>query len=813
MLLFRSLCYCLAIFALLALQALHAQEARGQVLGRVTDASGAAIRGAQLTLTNVDTGVQFATTSNNSGDYLLPLLLPGKYKLLVSHPGFREYLQEGIEVQVAASISVNARLEVGDSKQSMTIVAETPMIESSNTAIGPVIGGRDLTELPVMNGNTSELAIVITPGVSSTDILTATQTSTGAGNFSVNGSPSSGNQFSIDGIANTQGNALAYTPPPDAVQEIRTQTASFAPSEGFTTGAILNVTLKSGTNALHGNALYFIQNPKLDSNDFFSNLAGLPRLGTRQNRYGINGTGPVVIPRFYDGHNRTFWMYTFEELRTGDPRGTITTSVPLAGQTKGDFSSLLKLGSQYQIYNPFTTTPAASGRYVRQPFPGNILPASLLNPTAQKLAALWPSPNLAGRADGQNNWTTPGPEWTNYYTNLFRVDHNLSEKNRFYVRGNMYDHKQQYNVRDNGANGSYYHRNTWSVAVDDVHVFSPSFVLDNRAGFTYYTTLNAPLQTSFDLAGLGFSEGYINAIRAADPRGLKLPQMTFGNLDGFGGDSWSYVAPMVMVETSNATWSVSRHTLNFGAEFRQFRNNTTNLGQSSGTLTFGNTYTRGPFDNSPAANMGQELASFLLGLPSSGSIPVNDSLADRSAIMALYYGDSWKATAKLTLNLGLRYELEFPTSERYNRTVLGFDASALNPIAAKAQANYAASPIPQIPTNAFQVRGGLTFAGVNGHPTTLYSANSTNFEPRIGLAYRFDNQTVFRAGYGIMHDLLGTSARQAVQTGFSATTVLNPSLDTGQTYIASIGNPFPNGFGRPDRSQLGLGTYLGQSIS
>ena len=173
------------------------------------------------------------------------------------------------------------------------------------------------------------------------------------------------------------------------MQEIRTQTASFAPSEGFTTGAILNVTLKSGTNALHGNALYFIQNPKLDSNDFFSNLAGLPRLGTRQNRYGINGTGPVVIPRFYDGHNRTFWMYTFEELRTGDPRGTITTSVPLAGQTKGDFSSLLKLGSQYQIYNPFTTTPAASGRYVRQPFPGNILPASLLNPTAQKLAALW----------------------------------------------------------------------------------------------------------------------------------------------------------------------------------------------------------------------------------------------------------------------------------------------------------------------------------------------------------------------------------------------------------------------------------------
>ena len=810
---FQELLCVIAITALLTSPVLRAQEARGQIGGRVTDSSPAAVAAAILTLTNLDTGVRIDTAANSGGDYLLPFLLPGRYKLSASHPGFRDYLQENIEVRVAERLTLNVKLEIGDAKQSVTVVSDSPLIESSTPTVGPVVGGRDLTELPVLNGNTSELVIVVTPGVSTTNLLLATQTSTGAGNFSVNGSPNTGNQFSIDGIANTQGGALAYTPPPDAVQEVRMTTASFPPSDGFTTGAIMNVTLRSGTNAFHGNALYFVQNPKLDSNDFFSNLAGLPRLGTRQNRYGVNGTGPVVIPKVYDGHNRTFWMYTFEELRTGDPRGTITTSVPQPGQITGDFSGLLKLGAQYQIYNPFTTTPAANGRFTRQPFPGNILPPSLLNPAARKLAALWPAPNLQGRPDGQNNWTTPGPEWTNYYTNLFRVDHNFSEANRFYVRGNWSDHKQQYNVRDGGANGAYYHRNTWGMAIDDVHVFSPGFVLNNRAGFTYYTILTEPLQTSFDLAALGFSKGYIDGIRSFDPRGLKLPQMTFVNLDSFSNDVWSYVAPLVLDQTSNATWTVSRHTMRFGEQFRQFRNNTTSLGQASGTMSFGTTYTRGPADNSAAANMGQDLASFLLGLPSGGSIPVNDSLSDRSAILALYFGDDWKATSRLTVNLGLRYELELPTSERYNRTVMGFDAAAQSPIAVQARVNYTANPIPQILPAAFQVNGGLTFAGVNGQPTTLFDSNKKNFEPRIGFAYSPDKRTVFRAGYGIMHDLLGTSARQVVQTGFSTTTTLNPTLDGGLTYIASLTNPFPNGFSRTDRSKLGLATNLGQSVS
>ena len=254
-----------ALAAWLAAPSLHAQEARGHVTG----GSASAVTGAVLTVTNVDTGVRFTSASNSAGDYLLPFLLPGKYDLRVTHPGFKEYLQQNIEVRVAATVTVDAKLELGDSTQSITVASGGPLLDIATATVGPVT----------------------TPGVSTTNLLLATQTSTGAGNFSLNGSANTGNHFSIDGIANTQGGALAYTPPPDAVQEVRMMTASFSPSAGFTTGAIMNVTLKSGTNALHGNALYFIQNPKLDSNDYFSNLAGLPRLGTRQNRYGI--TAPV----------------------------------------------------------------------------------------------------------------------------------------------------------------------------------------------------------------------------------------------------------------------------------------------------------------------------------------------------------------------------------------------------------------------------------------------------------------------------------------------------------------------------------------
>ena len=182
---------------------------------------------------------------------------------------------------------------------------------------------------------------------------------------------------------------------------------------------------------------HFLQNPVLNANKFFSNKAGLPKAVIRQNRWGINGSGPVYIPKLFNGRNRTFWMYGYEGIHDADPRGTITTAVPTSAQKNGDFSSLLALGSQYQIYDPATIRPAEGGRFSRQPLAGNIIPSSRINPVARKIADLWDPPNQPGTIDGRDNWTTPGPEWDKYYNHVFRIDHNLSDKQRFFVRGNL----------------------------------------------------------------------------------------------------------------------------------------------------------------------------------------------------------------------------------------------------------------------------------------------------------------------------------------------------------------------------------------
>jgi len=299
-----------------------------------------------------------------------------------------------------------------------------------------------------------------------------------------------------------------------------------------------------------------------------------------------------------------------------------------------------------------------------------------------------------------------------------------------------------------------------------------------------------------------------------DPRYLKLPNITVTGYSSLGGvNSRNNVATDIHEAAANVTNVVGAHTLRYGFAYRVYRRNSFNLGNSSGLFTFDTTWTRGPFNNSPAAPMGQTLAAFLYGLPGSGNFPISDSYAEQSTVPALFLQNDWKVSRKLTLSLGLRYERPSPVTERYNRSVRGFDASVASPIQAQALANYARSPIPEVPVSQFKAFGGLTFAGVNGQPRTLWKTNQNLFMPRLGFAYSITPKTVVRGGYGIFFDALGVTNLHVNQTGFSQSTDIVTSLDNGLSYAANLTNPFPGGFLLPAGAGNGLAANLGQNVA
>ena len=792
---------------------LNAQDTRGEIVGRVADVTGAVVTGATVQATNTASNVRTTAKTNDHGDYILPFLNPGEYEVTVEMQGFRQFARK-VSIEMSSSVTINAGLEVGAVTESVKVVAEANPLELTGSA-GYVADSRTITELPNKDGNVVLLSM-LAPGVMNSIPSGWSRPFDVSVNQSpgVSGVAKGSNQFAVDGAPNMAGNYNAYVPPPGVVQELKVQTATFDASYGFTPGATINMSLKSGTNALHGQAYDFLQNPLLNANDFFSNKSGQSKGIFRLNRWGINANGPVYIPKIYNGRNKTFWMFGYEGIHSTDPRGDMTLAVPTAQEKGGDFSNLLKIGSQYQIYDPATIQAIAGGHTSRSPFPGNIIPASRINPTARNIANYWTPPTQPGAADDSDNYFSTGPEWDHYYNYIFRIDQNFGEKHRLFVRADFTRRYQEFDVRFNGAEGSHLVQYNRAAAIDDVYIINPQFIMNTRYSFTGFLWLQTPLQVGTDLSALGFSRGFVNQIESQGPLADRLPSLTvtgYGPLSTTANLNHQHFNTHDMAE--NFTKVFHAHTTRFGVAYRVYQQNSVNLGASSGTFTFATNYTRGPLDSSAGAPMGQTMASSLLGIPTSGSLALNDSLAEQSSNLGLYFQDDWKLSSRLTLSLGLRYEYEYPTTERFNRSVEGFNASAASPIAAQAQANYALSPIPQIAPANFRVQGGLTFEGVNGLPRGLWSPQKDDFMPRIGFAYALTPKTVLRGGYGIFYDQLGVTQQSVIQTGFSSTTTFNPTLDNGVTFVANLTNPFPSGLNRPTGASQGLATYLGQGIS
>ncbi|HLJ16587.1 MAG TPA: TonB-dependent receptor [Bryobacteraceae bacterium] len=798
------------------------QDPRGSIGGRVVDQSDAVVVGAKVQVTNVQTGVSAPVQTNESGTFMVPFLLPGTYRVIAEMSGFKTYSQDNIELRVADVLDLTLRLEVGNTSDKVNVTAGAPLLETGNSTPGTVVDERRVLELPQKGGDAFELTHYV-PGVTNLSTLRTFKPDSpeGTSQISVDGTAADQSQWQIDGINDTVNDEnkgygrVAFIPPDGAIVEFKMQANPYDASAGHMLGPVISVNTKSGANQLHGTMYYWFKNSALDANDFFVNKAGQSKPVYQDHRYGLTIGGPVFVPRIYNGHNKTFFFFAWEENRYTSPATTNgqTSTVPTAAERTGDFSALLALGSQYQIYNPYTTEPVANGRYQRQPLPGNIIPKSLLNPVGLNLVNLYPLPNQPGTLDGQSNYYYPDPRIQRSDSYMGRADHSFSDNNRFFVRLNHYHYHIPKNLMGVPATTFVEDQINQGIALDDVAVLSPSLVLNIRYGLTAAEFPEQRGTEGTSLTALGFSPALASLF---DPRLSTVPRVAaspFTTLSNWslGDGNTSAVSHNLIAD---ATKLAGSHSIRFGLDARLLRTFANRYPAAiAPDLSFSSTYTQGPLDNSPSAPVGQQLAAMLMGIPG-GSVtaPATNSYAIQDKYLGLYIQDDFRLTPKLTLNLGLRYEMEWPVTERFNRLVAGFASTTPNPIAAQAIANYAQNPIPELPVSAFSVPGGLTYVNHSGNGSSPYRANRGEWLPRVGLAWQITPETVLRTGYGVYFGSLGVDSFSPVQTGFSQTTPIQASLDNGVTYVASLTNPFPNGLIPPSGAAGGLATALGQSL-
>lgn len=798
----------------------YAQESRGAILGRVTDPSGSPIAGAAIKATNPETGITLTAAANSEGNYFLPYLVPGKYAVSAELTGFKKLIQNDIEVRVTDQVKLDFALQIGDNKEVIEVTAETPLLNSAEASLGQVIDQRRAVELPLFAGNAMDLVHLAPGTVNGTNLrLRKAPFNNAPSQFSTNGAGNYVNEFSIDGVVNVYSDGtqprVAFSVPQMAISEFKIQTTPYDASVGHTMGSVVNVSTKGGTNLVHGEVHWWARNKAFDAPTIFQNRSGAKPAQYTDNRYGFALGGPLVIPKVYNGKNKTFWFYTWEANKFQDPSNQQVSTVPIPQVRQGDLSPYLALGAGYQIYDPHTTVAGANGLFTRQPFAGNRIPASRLDPVAVNILKAWPNPNQpTTNREFRNNFFLSSRAIEDYWTNQGRVDHNISEKHRLFGRMHrdywQEDKNRFFDATDN-ISGIILNRVNRGAALDDVYVFSPSLLMNLRYGITQQDFPERRVSQGYDLSKLGFSPALVNSIEkstATFPRVNVAPFSVLSNWESGDGVTSSLIHHF----SGTITKVAGAHTMRMGFDARvnrEFRNRFPQ--QTSPDFNFASGLASAGTGAAPP-QLGGEITTFLLGIPG-GNMARVASYAEQDKYLGLFYQDDWKVSKKLTVNAGLRWDLESGITERFDRSVYSFNSTTANPIAAAAIARYAAGlQIPELPASQFRVNGGLTFANTGGNPRSYWSPRYSNFQPRIGVAYQIDAKTVARLGYGIFTGPIGVYYTNTIQTGFSQTTPIQPTLDNGLTYIANTANPFPNGLLAPTGASQGLSTNLGQAL-
>jgi hypothetical protein len=775
---------------------LTAQVITASLRGSVVDASGSSVPNAVVKVVNTSTNAAAEVKADENGRFVFPSLEPGgPYTILVTAAGFKVEARTGITLAVSQAADITVPLQVGASTETVEVHADVSQIETSSGAISGLVENRSIVNLPLNQRNPYALVFLL-PGATGT-----VGTAYNSANISINGGRPGSMDILVDGIPASPPLAnpiqgFAVFPSVDAVDEFKVLSNGYGAEFGRSGSGIINLILKSGTNHVHGSVYDFLRNSALDANDWFNKLNGKALPSFKRNQFGASITGPVYIPHVYDGRNRTFFLFSYEGLRQGT--GTSTSIVvPTAAMRAGDFSAAGNPG----IYDPTTTVATVAGgttNYSRSQFQGNVIPSGRIDPVAANVLKYYPLPNVANAAYGANNYFATGVNVVNIDTYDAKVDQVFNDRNRMFVRYSGRRLQQPATIffpstiaiAQNNAGQQPQKSN--SVAIDYTRTQSSSFVIEARYGYSRVALNFISLSDGFSPTQLGFP-----SLIAANADHLQFPGIAPANYYGLGDAGQGttrhagYEAHLLGV---NNTKILGNHVIKFGAEGRLLRANDTESGNSVGAFAFPKTNTQQNPNNSVG---GDGFASFLLGIGSGTMTIDSKDGATQSFYYAAYLQDDWKASSKLTLNLGLRWDVDIPRTERHDRMEV-FDPTATSPLASSVYAG---------------AKGGVQFVGVNGFSRRQFDPRYKDWSPRFGFAYQVNQTSAIRGAYGIY---FGPSMRSAAATigneGFSANTSFD-AIPGGVTLSgATLSNPFPAGLALPVGNTQGLLTGVGQSF-
>jgi hypothetical protein len=784
----------------------YSQATNGTINGTLSDPTGGVISGAKVTLENTGTAEARTAATNDSGFYQFDNLPPGQYRISVQQPGFKQLTRENIELQVDSTLRINLELSVGTATEVVTVVSNSPLIQAETSSLGTVIDQRETNEIP-LNGRNAMNLVALAPSVVPQGQSQQNPNGTNPfawGNYQLGGGFANQSVTYLDGApVNTEyDNLTSLVATQDSLQEFKVETNNLTPDYGRLAGGAIQFRTKSGTNHLHGTAYEYLRNKVLNANTYYLNQAHQPTPPFTQNQYGFNLGGPVYIPHVYDGHNKTFFFVNFEgfALRQGV---TYTTTVPTAAELTGNLSDL---GTP--IYDPLTTCGVAGypacapgePQYNRTQFPGAVIPAGRLNPTALLYAkTFFPAPNIAGAPPTGINYTGTGSSGGNNYETVAHIDENISEKQHLSAR---YTYWTNNNLPTDAFNGICQDRcaeifNTNSFVLADDYAFSPKTLLDVRISYLRFFYARSPLLSNFNLTTIGqpaalqaqvqFPGPPVMSVSGFDPSGIFSSQ---------GADSTIHNATDDDRISGNLTRFIGNHTVKFGGEFLRATFNYVQENVSAGLYTFNNGFTA---QNPLTGVDGLGLASFLLGYPTSANSAIVTPIAAEQLYPALFVNDDWRATSKLTLHVGTRWELIRPFTERHDR-ISYFEPNVANPILAAAGLGNYPGAIGLVSSSTRSSR-------------SAYNLEWTQFSPRVGLAYQVHPNTVFSAGYGIFwlpNDVEFSSNFPSGDPINSSSTNMVTSINGGLTPANDISNPFPQGLIEPvGRSSAYQSTLLG----
>jgi hypothetical protein len=800
---------CFVAFATLSLPMLYAQVQNGTISGAITDPAGAVVPDAAVTLTSKATGLVLHIQSSKVGIYSFPQLIPGNYTVTVEQAGFQKATST-LNLTVGQTAQLNIPLSIGSENETITVSAENAAtLDSETSNLDYTVQSKQVDDLPLNGRNPYGLAILapgIMPGANfgvGVAVARGAVVAAATNNFESNGGIGGNNEILLDGVSIVvccQGQP-AVTPSVEYVNQAKILTNNPPAQYGRTSGAVLNIATKSGTNSLHGDVYDFLRNDKLDAAPYFTKRSGVYpypghkdfRTPHRENQFGVLVTGPVVIPHLYNGRDKTFFTFNYEGIRNFAPTSGLTT-VPTALMRQGVF-----IEGPGVIYDPNSAT--ANGQ-ARTPIPaaicngtayaaGYCIPASTWNGVATAYLKYVPSPNLPGTTNNLS-YVEGITDNANQYN--FRIDHAIGDKNRLFIRGT----KDNDNHLNADLFNSFTGPNAWQqpigaylFALGDVYQVSSNVVLQFTYGFARQTNYQPGNNVyKYDAADYGFSSTLLGEQQVPG-----IPVASFTSLAGAQvgwQSSFNHWAHSVHSLNGTMLWQRGKHALTIGYNGKLILENQFGLGNPNGSVAFSTKFQSSTTTGSVSGTQSPfaSWATFLQGYPTSGGLQRQLTSAFNQWVNGMYVQDDWKLMPKLTLNLGVRYDIETGFKERHNYWA-DFDPNAANPLS---------------------VVGGPLFLGVNGNPSRTWATSYHEVSPRLGFSYAATETTVVRGGFGIL--FLPTSERgySDPNIGYSQSTNL-PSSSTGYTPAVTTDNPFPTGVLLPSGPAGGEGIGNGSTLS